>query len=265
MRRLISIIQFMTRIPIKIDTGIDEEFHKGLLYFPIVGLVLGLLYYIVGMITSSVLPTNIAAVLVVVSEVVLTGGLHLDGVGDSFDGLYSYRDKDRILEIMKDSRLGTNGMVAIVVVIILKITLTSSLLDNNMLWIIVLMPVVARTMQVIACYKSKTPRENGMGNMFIGKITLSYLIITISNMIMIVTISVFVFHYMNIEGSKVNDLKHNMIVQMSSIVMLTVWVKLFIYSVYKKIDGITGDILGCISEIGEVIYLLLVIMLMNIN
>ena len=70
----------------------------------------------------------ITAVLVLASEVILTGGLHIDGLGDSFDGLYSYRDKEKILEIMKDSRLGTNGLLAIVIVFLLKVGFLNSLL-----------------------------------------------------------------------------------------------------------------------------------------
>ena len=265
MKRLIAIIQFMTRIPIKLDTGIDQEFHKSLVYFPVVGLVLGILYYLVGVITSTVLPQNIVAILIVISEVVLTGGLHLDGVGDSFDGLYSYRDKNRMLEIMKDSRLGTNGMVAIVIILLLKIALTNAILDNNSLWLISVMPVVARTMQAIACYKSKTPRENGMGNMFIGKLTTSYLIITICNMIIITTLITCTLPYIELGSIDTDIIASNMLVQMTTIVTLIVWVKFFVYTVYKKIDGITGDILGCISEVAEVIYLLLVVVLANIK
>ncbi len=263
MKRLVAIIQFMTRIPIKLDTGIDEDFHKGLIYFPVVGMLLGIIYYIIALITSSVLPTNISSILVVIGQVVLTGGLHLDGVGDSFDGLYSYRDKDRILEIMKDSRLGTNGMVAIVIVIILKISLTNTIIDSNQLWMISVMPVIGRTIQVFACYKTKTPRANGMGNMFIGKITLSYLAITTLNMIIISGLLTTGIEYINYGKLRSAYIVSDMIMVLAVVTILIVWVRLFILSVYKKIDGITGDILGCILEVSESIYLLLMVILIN--
>ncbi len=265
MKRLISIIQFMTRIPIKLNTGIDDEFHKSLVYFPIVGLILGILYYLVGIITKSILPNNIVAIIIVANEVVLTGGLHLDGVGDSFDGLYSYRDKDRMLEIMKDSRLGTNGMVAIVLVLLFKITLTSYILDNDNLWLIIAMPVVARTMQVIACYKATTPRENGMGNMFIGKLTTPYLILTLFNMGIIMLLMICIFTYIKAGKLDICIITNSIILQISTISMLIIWTKTFVYGVYKKIDGITGDILGCISEISEIIYILLIVILVGLK
>ena len=91
MKRLIGIIQFMTRIPIPMDTGFDEEFHKSIIYFPIVGLVLGICYILVAKLGLILFNPYITAVWVLAGEVILTGGLHLDGLGDSFDGLYSYR------------------------------------------------------------------------------------------------------------------------------------------------------------------------------
>lgn len=253
MKRLIGIIQFMTRIPIPIDTGFDENFHKSTIYFPIVGLILGVCYYIVALIGLKIFDPYITAVLVLASEVLLTGGLHLDGLGDSFDGLYSYRDKEKILEIMKDSRLGTNGLLAIILVFLLKIGFLNSLLSQEILWPIVTMPVVARSMQVLACYKTKTPRERGMGNIFIGKVSMTYLVGTILLMLGISGGSIFL-------ASDVDYLIY--LKEVICLIIMAIWVRLFIDSVYKKIDGITGDILGCICELSELIYLILVYVMM---
>lgn len=253
MKRLIGIIQFMTRIPIPIDTGFDENFHKSTIYFPIVGLILGICYYIVALIGLKIFDPYITAVLVLASEVLLTGGLHLDGLGDSFDGLYSYRDKEKILEIMKDSRLGTNGLLAIILVFLLKIGFLNSLLSQEILWPILTMPVVARSMQVLACYKTKTPREQGMGNIFIGKVSMTYLVGTILLMLGISGGSIYL-------ASGVKYLIY--LKEVICLIIMAMWVRLFIYSVYKKIDGITGDILGCICELSELIYLILVYVMM---
>ena len=65
------------------------------------------------------------AAVVVLAEVILTGALHLDGLADTFDGIFSYRSKQKMLEIMKDSRLGTNGGIALVLYFVLKILLIS--------------------------------------------------------------------------------------------------------------------------------------------
>lgn len=251
MKRLIGIIQFMTRIPIPIDTGFDEDFHKSIIYFPIVGLVLGICYLLVAQLGLALFNPYITAVLVLASEVILTGGLHLDGLGDSFDGLYSYRDKEKILEIMKDSRLGTNGLLAILIVFLLKVGFLNSLLEHNILWPILTMPVVARSMQVIACYRTKTPREKGMGNIFIGKVSTSYLIGVMMLMLGINLGSMYLMEGHILYAREIITL-----------LIMIVGVKLFVRSVYKKIDGITGDILGCICELSELMYLMITYMIM---
>ena len=100
----------MTRIPIKADVEFDEEFHKSIVYFPLVGFVIGLISFLIGILALKIFDPFVTSILVVAGEVILTGGLHIDGLGDTFDAIYSNRDKERILEIMKDSRLGTNAL-----------------------------------------------------------------------------------------------------------------------------------------------------------
>ena len=99
--------------------------------------------------------------------------------GDTFDAIYSYRDKERMLEIMKDSRLGTNSLLAIMFLILLKIGFIYSIINNNLLWTVIFMPVVARLGVIVMMYKTVTPRENGMGNLFIGKASTSMFTIAI--------------------------------------------------------------------------------------
>lgn len=249
MKRLIAITQFLTRIPIPIDVGFDEEFHKSTVYFPTVGLLLGILYYITAFFATRLFEPYIASVLVVMMTAILTGGLHLDGVGDTFDGLYSYRSKERILEIMKDSRLGTNALLGILFLSLLKIGFVYELLEQNRLWPLILMPVFARTMQVVSCYRTKTPRENGMGNFFIGKVSTKILILASLSCLIMSMLVVFIFE---------TDYFRVYLGQLIIFGGLCTLVRWFVKSVYKKIDGITGDILGCICELMELMYLILI-------
>ena len=172
MNRFISILQFMTRIPIRIETGFDEEFHKSIVYFPLVGFVIGIITYIFGWLSLTIFDPFISAIVITLIEVLTTGGLHIDGLGDTFDAIYSNRDKERILEIMKDSRLGTNSLLAIMFLILLKIGFINSLVQNNLLWLVIFMPVIGRIGVMIMTYKTVTPRAKGMGNLFIGKCTM---------------------------------------------------------------------------------------------
>lgn len=253
MKRFISILQFMTRIPINIDTGFDEEFHKTITYFPLVGLVLGVLIYIIGLVSGIFFDSFITSIIVTLALVILTGGLHIDGIGDTFDAIYSYRDKERMLEIMKDSRLGTNSLLAIMFLILLKIGFIYSIINNNLLWTVIFMPVVARLGVIVMMYKTVTPRENGMGNLFIGKASTSMFTIAILyTIILIIGISKLIFLASTFEAMML----------ISTIIILLIFNNLFKKHIYKKIDGVTGDILGCTIELGELIYLFCIYLLL---
>ena len=253
MKRFIGILQFMTRIPIKADVGFDEEFHKSIVYFPLVGLIIGAISFIIGSLSSIIFDTFLTSILIVACEVILTGGLHIDGLGDTFDAIYSYRDKERMLEIMKDSRLGTNSLLAIMFLILLKIGFIYSIINNSLLWTVIFMPVVARLGVIVMMYKTVTPRENGMGNLFIGKASTSMFTIAILyTIILMIGISKLIFLASTFEAMML----------ISTIIILFIFNNLFKKHIYKKIDGVTGDILGCTIELGELIYLFCIYLLL---
>lgn len=235
MKRLILMLQFLTKLPLPVNIQADEkDFSKGVVYFPVVGLILGLLMTSVYLYTLRVFNPLIAAVMVVVFEIFITGGLHLDGLADTFDGLYSYRDKERMLEIMKDSRVGTNGVLVLIVSILLKVALIYSFRDP--IYIIILMPIVSRCMVVFLSGISKYARNNGMGGFFIGKTTKLQMIIAL-----IVTS---LAHYFT----------PYLFIAFTGVIVFNI---MFRWHVYHKIDGLTGDILGAAVELSEIIYLMI--------
>ena len=80
MKRFIALLQFMTRIPINIDVGFDEEFHKSITYFPLVGFVLGVLLFLIGTICGYIFDPFVTAIIITLSSVVLTVVLHIYGL-----------------------------------------------------------------------------------------------------------------------------------------------------------------------------------------
>ena len=237
MKRFILILQFLTRIPININLGFDEEFHKSITYFPLVGFVLGILLYLIGTVSNFLFDPFLSSIIITLSLVILTGGLHIDGLGDTFDAIYSYRNKDKMLEIMKDSRLGTNSLLAIMFLLLLKMAFIYSIINQGLLWLIIFMPIVGRLGVILLMYKTVSPRENGMGNLFIGKASTSiFLIAILYTALICVILSKFIF-------------------ESSNIITIKILITIFKKHIYNKIDGITGDILGCSIELGELIYL----------
>ena len=90
----------------------------------------------------------------------------MDGLADTFDGIFSYRSKQKMLEIMKDSRLGTNGALVLMFYFILKIALLKEM-DFSLGWILLITPVIARLNSVINCYVAPYARPTGMGKTFV--------------------------------------------------------------------------------------------------
>lgn len=240
MKSLILIMQFLTKLPLPIEIDADEkDFTKGIIWFPTVGFIIGLLSLGVFKVSLVFANSFVAIVLVVAFEIFITGGLHLDGLADTFDGLYSYRDKEKMLEIMKDSRVGTNGVLILVMDILLKIALLTALTETQIVMAIILMPIASRFCGVILAKYSKYAREKGMGGFFIGKVSNLYMALA-----MLMTL---VYFMINIQAAVILPI----------MIVLTFT---FRNHVYRKIDGITGDVLGAWIEMSELLFLMIYIM-----
>jgi adenosylcobinamide-GDP ribazoletransferase len=118
MRNLISALQFITILPLGKAKSFDPQ--KMVPYFPLVGILLGLLVALFDSVVIRFWAPPVAALLDIMLLAVLTGAFHLDGLGDTADGLFSPRSRDQALEIMKDSRIGVMGLVAILFALALK-------------------------------------------------------------------------------------------------------------------------------------------------
>ncbi|MCP4680709.1 MAG: adenosylcobinamide-GDP ribazoletransferase [Desulfobacterales bacterium] len=112
MKYLISAIQFLTILPVGKPGTFEPK--KMVSYFPMVGLIIGLLLCLFDLVVMKFWPQPVAAVLDVIFLVVITGALHLDGLADTADGLYGNKPSEKALSIMKDSRVGAMGLVVVV-------------------------------------------------------------------------------------------------------------------------------------------------------
>ena len=141
MKGFLSAIQFITILP----WGEAERFdpQRMIPYFPIVGIALGVLVALFDYVAVSFWGQTVASLLDVIFLALLTGAFHIDGLGDAADGLLGQRPKEKILAIMKDSRLGTMGLVAIVAGLSIKWAGIAGL-DTNRTLLLIIMPAFAR-------------------------------------------------------------------------------------------------------------------------
>lgn len=141
MRNLIAAIQFLTILPVGKQHAFESE--RIVPYFPVAGLIIGCMLSVFDLMATWLWPGIVAALLDIIFLVVVTGAFHLDGLGDTADGLLGHRTKERALEIMKDSRIGVMGLAAIVCILSMKWGGILSL-DANRSLLLILIPAYAR-------------------------------------------------------------------------------------------------------------------------
>ena len=122
----------MTTLPIPLPgTWSAGDSGRASVWYPFVGLVIGAITWLAWKGASLVLPAWVAGVVTLVVWVVLTGGLHLDGLADCCDGLLASTSVERRLEIMKDPRVGAFGVIGLVLVLLLKAAALGSLVPSS--------------------------------------------------------------------------------------------------------------------------------------
>ena len=271
MKGFLLLLSFMTRIPMPKTEYDEEKLGKSMKYFPVVGIIIGfiLLFFCIifnfifkNINYSAALPLMI--IVIILTDLITTGGLHLDGLADTFDGIFSYRSKHKMLEIMKDSRLGSNGALALILYFLLKFVLLFSLIIESRegaLYAIMTYPVVSRFCSVLSCASSPYARGSGMGKTFVDNTKICGLlvagVITLLYTTGLLFIPSIVYH-------DYSSLKY--IMQPIFLVILIVALSgLFAYAfsklIERKIGGITGDTLGALLEISGLVYIFLLLVI----
>ena len=244
MRRFILALQFLTIIPLTRKlTVTEEDLGKSMLYFPLVGFVIGGCLVATRILFSSILPPGAVDALVVTALVVITGSMHLDALADTTDAVASGKDREGKLRVMKDTSVGAMGVVSICLVILLKYVMILALppsLKNNAL---LLMPVMGRWAQVMLAYSSEyAGLTRGLGFPFTEQVTVMTLTIA-STVAGVIAIALFM-----VQG---------MLVAAGVVVFMLVYSSFF----KRTCGGVTGDILGAATEITEVLVLLLLLVI----
>lgn len=240
-------IQFMTALPIKKSFQVSEKSYASIVcFFPVTSLIVGGISAACFFVLSYLGFPLIAALGCVLAECLVTGGLHMDGAADLCDAFGAKKSKERTLEILKDSRMGTFGVLALVFMVLGKILLIFSL--NTVLgintWIIVLLAPVAGKIPMAICARIGTyPREYGTGKHLIDRIQ------TWQALLCCAACAIVLFLGVGFAALAIH-------------LPLQVLCGYILFKVSTaKIEGVTGDILGACNEFGALLFLLTSLMI----
>lgn len=230
-------LQFLTKFPIKIKSVDDKKIADSLIYFPVAGLFIGLAMTGINCLLGFLnFPRLAADTILVVSLIAITGGIHLDGLADTSDALLSVRSKDEMLKIMRDPRAGTMGVLSLICIILLKITLLLSINISVKANILVLMCVLSRWSMVFSTCTFAYARQEGKAKIYMqGANRKIFFLATLITLLIVF----FSFYFKGI-------------LIWAIAAGTTYLINRFIA---KKIDGLTGDTIGAVSEINETLTL----------
>jgi adenosylcobinamide-GDP ribazoletransferase len=231
-------LQFLTVIPVKIKVFKDIDLARSAVYFPVIGFLLGLILVVVakGLVFLN-FNTLTASVIIVAVLAVTTGSIHLDGLSDTSDALLSRKSKDEMLDIMRDPHIGAMGAVAIILALMLKVVLISSLRPSIMMPALVLMCTISRTSLVMAMHLFPYARKEGKAKTYMEQKDIKTLVIAAT------LATLFVAFTWHIRG-------------LVTLLVTILFVYLMGKSIVRRFGGITGDILGAMVETSEIIVLL---------
>jgi adenosylcobinamide-GDP ribazoletransferase len=248
LRSIAVALSFLTIIPVKLSGVTQENIARSGAFFPLAGWLIGVAMAGCGWLMLAVgLAPLAAAVLLVAFEAWLTRGLHLDGVADLFDGLGGSFEAEKRLAIMKDSATGAFGVVGIVLVLLLKTAGLSSLLTLVQTWrnfstfvlfvCLAFVPAASRWAMMTLAWKSRYPRKNGTGQLFVGQITVKEILIGFLFLLPVL----------------VSASSHTpVLIGLAAVFYVTMvpsfWLR---YRAHEMLGGVTGDVLGASCEFGE--------------
>jgi len=235
MKRLMAAIRFLTVLPAPGSWGAAEADLAGSVpLFPVVGLLLGIVAAGVAWSLSLIAPPLVSAGVIVLLLVAFSGGLHMDGLSDTADGFLSWRPRERVLEIMRDSHVGAMGVIAIVGVLLMKFAALASLPAASLWPAALLAPLAGRSAMVIHMALLAYVREKGLGLVFCKR--RPYL----SALWATAVLAAACWGLFDVKGLVVAG------VCVATALALAAWS-------YRKIGGATGDTFGAACEIVELV------------
>jgi adenosylcobinamide-GDP ribazoletransferase len=233
---LVTAINFLTILPIpsRKPSG-PHDLGRAAAWFPLVGALIGIITAAAYWGLSRIFPRSLVSVLSALVWIVLTGGLHLDGLADCCDGLLVSADRDRRLEIMKDPHHGTYAGIGLTFAILLKVSALYSLQAAN-IWLVLPFAAALSRWMLLPAGLQPSARQNGLGHAFSSGLNWQSILL---GTLPVAGLAFFIGWRAALAALAVFGLT-----------------LLVIRLARKRLGGISGDVFGLIVELGEIMVLI---------
>ena len=244
MRDFLQALSFLTILPFGQGSSVEgKRLARSMAFFPLVGLVIGLILAIAYFLLLFLLPKAFVLWLTIGLLALLTRGLHLDGFADTMDGLASGGSKERILEVMRDSRIGAFGVISLIFLIGGKYLALDQISNVSLPSSLILMVVMGRNSMVLVCFRSPYARPGeGLAKPFTENLGYRETALSLAMAFGIAFLAV------GVKG----------ILVFLGIVLFSLGYRFFFI---KKLGGVTGDVLGGANELSELLSLIFLVIL----
>lgn len=247
MSSFLAAVQFLTTIPIPWRRDFSpEELGRSAVYFPVIGVIIGLILAGLSWLFGLFLPSGVTSALLIAFMVIASGGLHLDGFVDTCDGIGGQKPVEDRWRAMSDSRAGSFGIIGVVLLLLIKYAALNSVPASSLLITLVMMPMLSRWAMVYAVFTYKYAKPTGLGRAFKERTRWpGFTVATVITAVMAMLIAQLI----------------------GLAIMIVVWIVTVVAAAYfkGKFSGLTGDNYGAINEITEVSVLLFISLLANMG
>jgi adenosylcobinamide-GDP ribazoletransferase len=247
LRIFFTALLFYTRIPCPPSIDHDPEYvNKATRYFPLIGWIVGGISFLVYCLSETLFETNTAVLLSMTAGILATGAFHEDGLADTADGFGGGWTKNQILEIMKDSRIGTYGTTALLLALLIKWNTLDNILNNEKNWLVTLLlfvscHAIARLTAILLVFTSTYAREDSGSKA--KPLATSYSLKEV--------IGASIFGLLPLMALSL--LKPQAAITILPLTLLFAYAKRY----YEKwLGGYTGDCLGAVEQIAECFFLI---------
>ncbi len=239
-RYFLTAVMFFTRIPVRINSYQETDLNLSSRYFPLVGIIVGAVGGLIFCLANKLLPLEISILLSMVATILLTGAFHEDGLADAADGLGGGYEREQVLTIMMDSRIGSYGAIALVMALITKYQSLSDVPVAILPMVIVAGHALSRYMAILVMFTQSYVKATGKSKPIATQLSVAGLIFAsvFGLAPLILLLLFFGYQYLAV---------------LLPVFLVWWW---FSLKLKKRIGGYTGDCLGAMQQITEITFYL---------